>query len=93
MLCSTWVPAANAGLTNKPTNQPTEPNRPTNQVKRALFDGGISRANKPAGQSATPGIRAWEDLVRERGVDGVQAAACCLALAASWRVTSKTPPV
>lgn len=34
------------------------------QVKRALFEGGIARANKPPGQAATPGIRSWEDLVR-----------------------------
>ncbi|KIY96369.1 hypothetical protein MNEG_11594 [Monoraphidium neglectum] len=34
------------------------------KVKRALFDGGIARSNKPEGRSATPGIRSWQDLVR-----------------------------
>lgn len=32
------------------------------KVKRALFDGGIARSNKPPGKSATPGIRSWDDL-------------------------------
>ena len=32
------------------------------QVKKALFDGGIARANKPEGVRNTPGIQKWEDL-------------------------------
>jgi hypothetical protein len=32
------------------------------QVKQALFNGGIARANKPDGVRNTPGIRQWEDL-------------------------------
>jgi hypothetical protein len=33
------------------------------QVKRALFDGGIARSNKPEGIRNTPGIQEWSDLV------------------------------
>lgn len=32
------------------------------QVKQALFDGGISRANKPESVRNTPGIQKWEDV-------------------------------
>lgn len=32
------------------------------QVKQALFDGGIARANKPEGVRNTPGIQRWQDL-------------------------------
>lgn len=32
------------------------------QVKQALWAGGIERANKPAEQRVTPGLRSWEDI-------------------------------
>lgn len=38
------------------------PEWPVERVKKALFDGGIERANKPEGVRNTPGIRSWEDL-------------------------------
>lgn len=40
------------------------------RVKRALVEGGITRANKPPGVAVTPGIRTWEDLVRPPAPDG-----------------------
>ncbi len=39
----------------------------TEQVKKALWDGGIERSNKPEGRRATPGLQKWQDLVRARG--------------------------
>ena len=39
---------------------------PVQKVKQALFAGGIARANKPDGVRNTPGIRCWDDLVRNR---------------------------
>lgn len=35
------------------------------QVKRALWAGGIARSNRADGKGSTPGLRAWQDLVRE----------------------------
>ena len=32
------------------------------KVKKALFDGGIARSNKPENVRNTPGIRCWEDI-------------------------------
>mmetsp|Transcript_11621 Transcript_11621/g.29693 ORF Transcript_11621/g.29693 Transcript_11621/m.29693 type:complete len:171 (+) Transcript_11621:251-763(+) len=32
------------------------------KVKKALFDGGIARSNKPEGIRNTPGIQQWSDL-------------------------------
>lgn len=37
------------------------------QVKRALWGGGIARANKAPEKRATPGLRAWDDLVGQQG--------------------------
>ncbi len=34
------------------------------QVKQALWNGGIQRSNKPASKRNTPGLQKWEDLVR-----------------------------
>jgi hypothetical protein len=56
--CGAACPLAPAQLS------PPRARRPRFQVKRALFDGGIARSNKPEGRSATPGIRSWQDLVR-----------------------------
>ena len=33
------------------------------QVKKALWAGGIQRANKPADKSNTPGMAGWQDMV------------------------------
>lgn len=50
--------------TRRPTQNRTHClSRLNPQVKRALFDGGIARSNKPPGESAYPGIRSWEDIV------------------------------
>ena len=34
------------------------------QVKKALWGGGIQRANKPLDKSSTPGMAGWQDMVR-----------------------------
>lgn len=33
------------------------------QLKQALWAGGISRSNKNAAKSSTPGLKDWSDLV------------------------------
>lgn len=37
--------------------------RPAAQVKQALWQGGIQRANKPEAECNTPGMQQWSDLV------------------------------
>jgi hypothetical protein len=39
------------------------PDWPVHRVKQALFDGGISRSNKPEDVRNTPGVQQWDDLV------------------------------
>lgn len=46
------------------------PNWPVHKVKQALYEGGISRSNKPEDVRNTPGIQRWEDLVSEATVSG-----------------------
>lgn len=43
---------------------------PVHKVKQALYEGGISRSNKPEDVRNTPGIQRWEDLVSEATVSG-----------------------
>ena len=34
-------------------------------MKKALWAGGIQRANKPPDKSSTPGMAGWQDMVRQ----------------------------
>ena len=46
-----------------------EPSWTSSKVKRALWEGGISRSNREDGKGSTPGMKEWGDLVsltRER---------------------------
>ena len=38
------------------------------QVKKALWEGGIQRANKPPEKSNTPGMTGWQDMVRQNSM-------------------------
>ena len=42
-----------------------EPSWTSAKVKRALWTGGISRSNREDGKGSTPGVKKWEDLVRD----------------------------
>lgn len=48
------------------------------QVKQALWDGGIVRSNRTDGKGSTPGLRRWEDLVRDKQFfDETAGLPCC----------------